>query len=307
VIDDRKESRSRGFQLPGVTDGVVDPEGRPRVPLFLNGITKEGDTGEPTNFYFAYPNIYFVNDGESVLITHGHYLEAYWSLAGEWLRKIAADDLDLGQEFDVGELVALNVPLCQLACTGIGQAGPLTDLVYKIQAEAKRKDTKRIKKYLDNLDNCLDDLSTYHWYAPGTWGRELLTDLVANKAKKAVLEAIEGSKATRYNEEFIEDYSVQARFKDFYKASWAAAGNLEDKNGKLDLRLPRKVILGHTHQPTKWKASNAPVTTIYKKSVRLYNTGGWLWKVAPDGNREFCGAEVFTYDSNTGFSSHAVQ
>jgi DNA repair exonuclease SbcCD nuclease subunit len=121
LIDDRKD-RKRGFRLPGIIDEIVRPERMDqKVKMYLNTITKnKDDSGEETNFYFAYPNLYMVTDHESILMTHGHYLEAYWTLLGEWTMKIGQEDLKIGDALDVRELVAINFPSCQLACSGVG-------------------------------------------------------------------------------------------------------------------------------------------------------------------------------------------
>jgi len=293
IIDDRTESNTPGFSLPLNIDFAINPSEFKGEPLFLNNITlKKDGKGKPLSFYLAYPNLYFVNDNEAILFTHGQYLEAFWSLAGEWIRKIAGRDLDLGKSFDMEELVALNVPLCQLACSGLGQAGPLTDLVFQVQQEAKKGDLKRIKKYLNNLDNDLDELTTSHWYDPTSWGKELLTDYLSNKAKKDIIKAIKNMKSTRYDEEFINDYSVQARFKDFYNASCNEIDLLNEEFKNFSFPRPETVIFGHTHDPIAWKAPQHPSIKVRKRVVNLYNTGGWLWK---SGTNEFCGAEIFTY------------
>ncbi|KJU84538.1 metallophosphoesterase, partial [Candidatus Magnetobacterium bavaricum] len=60
--------------------------------MFLDMIT----TPTPTIFQFAYPNLYIATDKETVLVTHGHYLETYWSVLGETATKVAYDDLNIG-------------------------------------------------------------------------------------------------------------------------------------------------------------------------------------------------------------------
>ena len=44
---------------------------------------------------------------------------------------------------------------------------------------------------------------------------------------------------------------------------------------------------------------------VYDKIVYLHNTGGWLSKEDSEGNSEFCGAEIFIYDSN-GMRSESI-
>jgi hypothetical protein len=61
---------------------------------------------------------YLVSDsGESVLVTHGHYFEAYCALASDWLMRIASDALavETPGQLNLQELVGMNLPLSQLA------------------------------------------------------------------------------------------------------------------------------------------------------------------------------------------------
>lgn len=287
VIDDREKSTTNGFTLPGVREQKV--RGKPKyAKLFLDRITKP-----ETPFNFAYPNIYMVTKrGDSILITHGQYLEKYWALTGEWALKIAQEDLRIGASLSLKEMVGINFPLSQLACSGIGQAGPLTNVVQRVQREVKDGKLKRVKKYLDRLDNELDKLTRYPFYKMYL---EWFTDLVSNNLKKMILEALENFEETRFNEEFIHKKEVQERFMNFYNASLIEIDHLNNKYG-YNIPMPRYVICGHTHQPTPWGAEDAPKTAIGGQPVTLFNTGGWLYKK----EKEFVGAEVFIYRSNVG-------
>ena len=301
-VEDRKEKKNKGFQLPGVTE-VVDPEKVEGEKIFLNYITRNEDgSGEETNFYFAYPNLYLVTDQGSVLMTHGHYLEAYWSMMGEWVMKIGQEDLRIGDALDLRELVAMNFPTCQLACSGIGQAGPLTEVVRKVQRQVKDQELGRVETYMNRLDDEIDKLLPFKGYDPREWG----TDAVCNYLKKKALEALRKFKETRYSEEFTHKKEVLDRFRNFYEASWVEICELSEKY-ELDIPFPHKMIFGHTHRPIEWGAGNAPRAKIIGSNpVTLYNTGGWLWKKAKDGGLEFCGAAVFIYDSARGFVSQLV-
>ena len=310
-IDDRAGSASRGFHLPGPIVGPVDPAARPdAAKLFLNGISINADKGlGPTNFYMAYPNLYMIYEADGkprpIVITHGHYLEAFWTLSGEWLRKIAQGDLP--QQVILEDMVAFNVPLCQLSCSGIGQAGKLTPLVQEVQREVKDGDLDRVKRYLKRLDNTLDEMIKLKWYNPKTWVRECFTDLVSNKLENEVIKALEERDDTRYSEDFMTKEEVQERFKRYYQASLNEIQQLKQVHN-LDMPQPRRMIFGHTHRPIKWEAPDAPTLTLDDgKSVKLYNTGGWLWKKDAKGEREFCGAEVFTYNSQDGFASERIE
>lgn len=301
LIDDRARSNTRGFSMPGVIDEPVSPNKRPSgEKLFLNCITRDpGDgPGKDTNFYVAYPNLYMVTDEHSVIATHGHYLETFWTLSGEWIKKV----FKLQGANAVEDLVALNIPLCQLACSGIGQAGKLTTVIHKIQRQAKDGDLTDIKKYIDNLDNALDELTEAKWYNPKSWAEEVGTDALSNLVKKKVKKALENRDETRFSKKFADDDEVRERFKTYYRASWN-----EIKGFNLGIPQPEKVIFGHTHRPIEWLAKKAPEAKVVGgKKVRLYNTGGWLLKKNKKGKKEFCGAEVFKYESGVGFSSVSV-
>ena len=130
-------------------------------------------------FFVAYPNLYLVSDSMSILITHGHYLEAYWSLLSEITPKILEGDLDIGQFLDLTELVAVNFPLNQMASSGVGQAGPLTKSIRLIQRKVKDGDLDAIKKYLNNLDeNILDPHFDYRRFDPREWISDKVIDIV---------------------------------------------------------------------------------------------------------------------------------
>jgi UDP-2,3-diacylglucosamine pyrophosphatase LpxH len=304
LIDDRGGTRSRGFRLPGII-GPVDSNRRPRSEkMFLNGITKNPrGGGSETNFYVAYPNLYMVTDDQSLVFTHGHYLEAFWSLSGEWIRKVAR----IRNANSVEDLVALNVPLCQLACSGVGQAGKLTSVFLKLRREVNAGNFERIEKYLDRLEECMDDLTEARFVDPKTWIQEAFTDVVARRAKKVLVESLERRVDTRYSTKFVTDQEVLNRFKHYYRATWTEIGEL-NKAYQFNIRQPQGVIFGHTHRPIGWLDRNAPrASVVNRKSVRLYNTGGWLWRKDKRGRKQFCGAEVFRYDSSSGFDSVSVR
>ena len=310
IIDDRKDGKIPGFTLAGVT-AKSEQKGPKYARLFLDQITlaeTEGEkVGEPTPFNFAYPNVYMITDKESVLITHGQYLEAYWVLAGEWSMKIAQEDLKIGGALDLHELVGINFPLSQLACSGIGQAGPLTKVIRQVQRDVKDGNLKRIKKYLNRLDHEVDKLTRYPWYKQYL---EWLTDAASNAIKKLALEILEDTQDTRYSDEFIHKKEVQARFLDFYGASLLEIDLLNRTYG-YDIPAPWYVIFGHTHQPTPWGDKDAPKTKSYPdtgmRPITLFNTGGWLNRYNDNNEIEFCGAEVFIYETKKGFKSIPIR
>lgn len=302
VIDDRVDSPARGFQLPGHMS-VVDPDQPPQTRVFMDYITRdENGGGQPTNFYFAYPNLYFVTDRQSILFTHGHYLEQYWTVVGEWALKIAGADLDIGRRLDLWELVAINFPLCQFGCVGIGQAGPLTKLMREVRQEMKDRRWERMETYLRRIDDELDRRTPYRLFNPKEWG----TDLASFVVRRRILKGMKKFKYARYSDRFIQKPTVLERFAAYFDCSRAEVERLNADHG-LGLPAPTEVVFGHTHQPIPMGDPDAPTAVIDGgEAVRLYNTGGWLWRDDIPGYREFCGAEVITYRTGEGFVSHTI-
>ena len=294
IIDDRSGTtkEKKGFTLDKVTVRT-GKTGAKYGGMFLDTITTP-----PTIFNFAYPNLYIINDNEAVLVTHGQYLEPYWTILGEMSMKLAYDDLKVG-EVDIEEMVELNFPLNQLGCTGIGQAGVLTNVIRLVQSDIKSGNLSRVKKYLNRLEKVIDDLTECGWL------KEIVIDYILGKFKDGIFESIGKIVKTRYSEEFIYNKDVRQRFKRFYKASLLEIGDI---NFRTDLNIPApwRIIFGHTHQPIPWNEPNPPkfdsVSSAAPKRLILNNTGGWL---AQKG--KFCGAEVFTYQSGKGFASVPIR
>ena len=311
VIDDRFGSLDQGFKLyPGLTK-KRDPEESSYDGLFLDSITTsaKGHQGKPTKFIFTYPNLYIVTDEESILITHGHYLELYWEVLGEIARLAFRDKLNIANpdSLAIKEMVSMNFPLCQLACSGVGQAGPLTDVVQKVQRSVKDRKPDDIKDFLNRLDDAIDTLTSYRWWHPMEVGREVAKDAASGVAKWLLKRQLGKYKDTRYNKEFMEKKEVQRRFADYFKTS---CREIRTINEKFDQAIPDPhiVIFGHTHDPVPWGAStlnteNFGIPGLPK--VMLYNTGGWLNRRKGD-EVEFCGAEVFTYRTGEGFKSYPI-
>lgn len=310
ILDYRAGTKEPDFTLAGVT-AKTKKDAPKYAGLFLDNITAKKENGNivgTTKFNFAYPNVYLVTDEDSVLITHGHYLETYWAIGAELPLKVAPGDLgDLIEDgaMDLRDMVALNFPLSQLACSGIGQADRLTDLIRKLQRAVKDNKTKIVKPYLDNLDNAVDDLTRFPWYERY---KEWITDAISNHLKKKALETVKDYNQTRFNKDFMNKPEVRKRFNNFYNASAREIDRL-NSNPKYNYNIPPplKVIFGHTHEPTPWGDPDAPpsdpLPAAGKKRVTLYNTGGWLTK----GDGSFCGAEVITYRKDKGFKSASIR
>jgi predicted phosphodiesterase len=271
--------------------------------LFLDHITlrSAGDgrrgVGERLTFNFAYPNLYLVTeDGESVLLTHGHYFEAYWTLLGEWALRLAHEDLpqETAGVLSVRELVGVNFPLHQLACSGIGQSHPLTALARRLQLDVTAGRTDRAARYLERLEGYLVERSL-------PFASRFVRHWLARRARALAIAALAEVEQTRYSRSFLARPAVRERFRRYYRSSLAELERLRREHG-VTIPPPSHVIFGHTHQPIPWGADELS-DSIDGRVIRFCNTGGWVWRRGPDGRLEFPGAEVVVYETGPGLRS----
>lgn len=299
IIDDRKSTSNSGFTLFNVSRRKES--NKPKYAgLFMDHITTPA-----TPFNFVFPNIYFITDNETVLITHGQYQEAYWSILGRWGLKIINGDLDIKNQamLDMKEMVAINFPLCQLGCSAIGQAGPLTRVIQKLEHELKEHETRRLEPYFHRFEEELNKLGFFKGF------KGLLKKIGFDLIRKELLKTLGKTKKARYNKTFMEDPFVRARFKEFFDSTAYEIDEIKEKCG-IDFPLPQRMIFGHTHQPIPWGASTAPkisLPQLHGKELVMYNTGGWLNHLNKETKEMvFCGAEIFFYQTGEGFSSESV-
>ena len=309
VLDDRRSAGTGALVLPRVT---AKPEwhdnGVKYGNLFLDHITRVKPTrrgvrseGRKLTFNFVYPNLYLVSDsGESVLVTHGHYFEAYWALASDWLMKVAGDAIavETPGELNLQELVGLNLPLNQLACTGIGQAEPLTGLVRRMQRDIDSGRLHVVAEFLDRLEaRILTERASLSRL------RRAAERYVLRRLKQWLLGSLATNPNVRYSRMFLSTPSVRDRFRRYYQHSLNELAQLSREHG-INVPPPSHVVFGHTHQPIPWGAAEL-VDDIDGRPVHFCNTGGWLLRDQPDG--EFVGAEVVLYESGAGFRSVSVR
>ncbi len=297
VIDDRQGADR--FFLHGV-EARSDSE-FPYGGLFLDHLTKPS-----TNFNFAFPNLYIVTDRDTVLVTHGQYLESYWSGLGTLLLAMAADDLGLTdpRRLNIGDLVQLNFPLNQLACTGVGQAGILTDRVVRpLEVDFQARNLTRVKKYLDRLQGWLNG----RLISQGGLClrlRMLMCRWLLGRAKDILVEKLEDLRPARRRENFAQ--SQRQLIADYYRACLKEL-EMVNRQGPVAVPSPNRIIYGHTHEPAGWGDLRVCFDlepglgdgTV--RRVTLHNTGGWLYE--DEARSRFCGAEVFLYESGSGFDS----
>ena len=293
ILDDRTNTDNPGLTLSGVgkrSDGSYTYGG-----LFLDHITDD-----PSHFIFCYPNLYLATDEGTILMTHGHYLDNYWSLLSKWAPIIFGSDLKLGTKMDIQEMVGMNFPFNQLACSGVGQAGILSEILSKVQQQIKEGKIEKTRQYLDNLDKYLDDnvFDYRKWYQ---FINEAASDLASNKAKKLILDKISSVTKVRYNKEYFQQPEVQERFFTYYNACLAELEELGKLNN-INIQEPDKVIFGHTHEAISLER---PIQLpLEGKRINLFNTGGWLHMHRL--KEVYAGAEVFKYENGLGIRAPSL-
>ncbi len=301
IIDDRKATSATQSGLTLDKTTVRPGPGPKYAGMFLDEITMDRVvasqplSGKATFFNFVYPNVYILTDNSTVLVTHGQYLEAAWAIIGELGPTIAYDDLKAG-EVDVEEMVEMNFPLNQLLCTGVGQAGILTDLVRQIQVDVKNHNLKRVTKYLDRLEKQIAIAKHFIW--PIRW----FVNFGIGKAKRAVLDEIGSAGEARNNNCFLNDDSVLRRLERFYQSTLLEIEDINKRTNR-NIPVPMRIIYGHTHCPRSWDNPEAiSKPSSLPSGLLLSNGGGWVVE-----DKQFCGAEVFTYDTENGFRSKTVR
>jgi UDP-2,3-diacylglucosamine pyrophosphatase LpxH len=260
---------ARALTLPGVKRGR---DGEYGSKLFLRGLF---DKKKTLPIAVAYPNLFIKTPRDTVLVTHGHMLEAAWVLLSELMEGLVGDDPG------IEELEEWNIPLTSLICTGVGQAGAVSKLFYEIQQEAKAEKSRRLKDVLDHIGPRLDERIDLPWYL------ESLDNALLAGVRRVAPRMAEKADSARYDKRFFEKETVRKRFRRFFRASAEQAGDMHR------LEKPSRIVFGHTHEPiTERRPIRAEVDG---HPVSLVNCGGWLRK----GKR----AAVFFVDGQGDLSS----
>lgn len=301
ILDCRNSVKEKRLTLHGVRREKKNYSGYGE--LFLDYIPLSTNSkGHKVVFNVAYPNLYLLLDDETYIFTHGHYFEEFWSFTGDFLPHIAHDDPDLGNRINymnMVDLVSVNLPLCQIASTGIGQAGILTEISGKIQEDVQNGKLSLTRKYLNRLSRYIDSKTTVNrWYGPVV---EILEDMVLKKAIRIILKALGEKPKTLHNLLAQGDKRTTERLRKYINAS------LNEIHAIVpDYSNSIKIIFGHTHMPINFESKESPEFIYKDKKIKMYNTGGWVNEPQKGGGEKFCGAEVFLYDSKRGFSSISI-
>lgn len=279
----------RSLVLPGVSPkpGASGPGG-----LFLEGLFPS--SASSIGIIVAYPNLYIKTSADTYIVTHGHMLEPAWVLLSELMADYPPIRKETNNHVGLHELEELNKPLSDLICSAIGQGGPVSDVFYQIQVDAKNGKADELKRLLDCLLPKLDALVELPWYAEG------LDNALLFALKKVAFAIVEKGKNSRYDSEFCDHQPVRDRFARFYRAS------AEQAREVFHLGPPNRVIFGHTHEPIGAKSPKIVTAkelpqldfrAIKDQELRLYNSGGWLKDVTGKS------ADVFFFDDSGNLTS----
>jgi hypothetical protein len=310
VLDDRSPaSGPYSARLWWPTTGVEYREerarGQERKGIFLDWlcqpVPKIKDPAQPC-FWLAYPNLYLLTPGgKTMLITHGHYFSHYWALGAELAMGLAGDKLKsdghsavrrdpaFGDYMGLADTVGANSPLSDFACTGIGQAEPLTPVAREIQHAMKARDWNAIEPYVDRVPAALAETFAMGSLTSGT------IKVALRVLKDRVRQAVETYEDARGNQDFLRTPEAAGAVGRFLLATFREIGALNE-DASLGITTPDRMIYGHTHERTPWNRGFGDLVSGRVEGIQLnaFNCGGWL---KPEGVRPIK-AEVFIYDSN---------
>jgi predicted phosphodiesterase len=291
LIDDRKPlSAIDTIKLAGVKRR---DDGEPYGGMFLDDLIPNNKPTDPgyVPFIVAFPNIYLFTDKETVILTHGQYLESYWALTSEIFRIIKKITAPLSMK----DFVAINFPLCQLGSTGVGQAGPLTNTVLEIEKDVSSGKCVLLKQYIKRL---LPYVLPKDIPSPI---EKIIEDIISSAIVKQL--------KTVRNSDYISDLLVKKdkdtvmRFNEYIESSMEELRLLQNDGEISGINpLPDVFLFGHTHVPVD---ANDNKSYAYKnKSIKLLNSGGWL---GVQGKLPVAtGGEVFMYETGSGFTAKRI-
>ena len=291
LLDDRTGiNENDRIKLAGVHKRSSE---EPYGGMFLDYLIPGNKPGTPgyIPFIIAFPNVYLFTDNESFLMTHGQYLESYWSMTAEVFRIIK----DIKHPFSMKEYIAVNFPLCQLGSTGVGQAGPLTATVLEVEKDVSSGKCVLIRKYIIDI---LEYLAPHKLL-------KIIRRIIFSVIADAVIKRLRRVRNSDYISDLItkKDSDTINRFNEYIESSIEELRILE-ANSEItsSASLPGTFLFGHTHVPV---SSSDNKSYNYKgKTIKLLNSGGWL---EIHGKTEIpTGGEVFIYESGKGFTSKRI-
>ena len=300
---------------------VLDDRASPKYAFFLGGVTRRPDSEEPyghlfldflsdekLRFSIGFPNAYVATrQNETILLTHGQYFQVFWSLVSEWAPRLFQSDLKVNIPLIMKNLVQLNFPVSQLSSSGVGQAGPLTDVTRQIQFDFKNNKPDRLKKYLDSLQNEIcDNVLRTNWYNPFDWLKKGAISLI----KKSILKGIQETPHASPREDETWEYRPETlqKMSSYYLSSCEEIKSLNAEYGMNIPNRPSMIIFGHSHRPIALQSQKHPILQPFPGDpfqLPVYNTGGWLERQI-GGKKIFSGIELFIYETDQPLKSVTI-
>lgn len=289
------------------TTAIVDSR-RPVTALSLSDVDPQPGGGYGGLFFdelggirfnIAYPNMYVVSrNGTTTLVTHGQYFDEYWSLAMTLAAETFRGELVYGREGwrqshpAIEDLAAINLPLNELASSGLGQSGPLAAVIGELQRVGKQSaepaNAAKLERYRKRLVALLDRKITFHGIQK--LFKEPASDLLLNAVTKELIARLAreaSSTSARYNEEFFADETRRQNIDAYLRACDQECVELRARG--INVPAPTRVLFGHTHVPIP--IADAQRHRFADRDVEFWNTGGWLRDTKADRS-----AMLFVYD-----------
>lgn len=293
-----KEAPADGEPPLTLGDANPDPDTRRFGGLFLDHLACDVPPSPDTclTFNVAFPNLYFVPEGGSaVLMTHGHFFERYWSLAGEVALVVAGEDLDLPVPgmLAIEDWCRINCPLNELASASLGQSGPLVPVVNHVQQEVNEGKTSKVKEYMGNVVRFLDA------EIRGSLITEFLSDAALRILERFAIRKLTHPKKARHDRDFFDRPDVRRRAREYLRACGMELALLAQPPRPVSVPFPEWILCGHTHEPIGLDQPAVHVTPEAGPPIRVLNAGAWLPHA--DKGQPFPGA-AFRYETGHGWS-----
>lgn len=276
-------------QIGTIKDGKiiakgVDPKRLLGAKTFLNDLLPPD--AKKKNFAVTYPNLFleFENSEKDILITHGHFFEAAWTLVSDIFKK----SLNL-TTMNYKALERINSPLTEFGWYGLGQAGKLSHFIEELYKEIKNSEDKKLTLALNDVKDYLDELWTFKpakregffSMIRGVFSevkagiKEELSDqalkLMTYLVKSLVISQVEereaytGGSPLRHFPNILDDPTKKDIIKRYI--SYGLGRPYEFKTNQI--------IFGHTHIPIR----NGSIETTVDgrpRYIAAFNTGGWV-------------------------------
>jgi len=274
------------YEQPGIIDNSDGGDGRLYLPgvdyargrkrkkqygaLYLEGLFPKN---EPLPVSVVYPSLYLIlPEGRWMLVTHGHLFELAWVFITEVFERVLVHTKDDPSKGGLEWLEECNIPVNSLICTGLGQGGPSSRLIRRIQTEVKKGKVKKLAKVLNEFLSWADERLDY------VFPLEVAQDIFFNLAERLILNEVKKLKPSRGSTRFLKD--KKDLIGKFLEATRLTVGSLKGKS--LPDRLeeyPDCVIFGHTHVPIqaeKPQTLNVSDSGAAEREIKFLNTGSCL-------------------------------